>query len=330
MKRAALLAWAAFLVVACERAPDTGPVPDIRHEPVVVYASYDEGDYLPKLFRSFTVSTGIPVTVRHRREEQIVAEVIGNTGSPPADVLLTRSVHGMWLAADEGALRPLQSDVSAQAVAEWLRDPDGYWVATGYTPIGIVIDPSAIDAAAISDYSDLGRSEFETKLCLSAPWNAANRNLIANLVATHGTREAELIVRGWTTNMALPAFDSERDLLEAISAGRCAAGIVSEFAVATHVSTLLRFIRPEPAHFVTEVVGIGRHARYPDNARALVEWLVGEEAQREHAKMYGFYPSNSKVSGSGGQSVSTFDRNAGVAGAFDIDAINLAERAGWR
>ena len=38
-----------------------------------------------------------------------------------------------------------------------------------------------------------------------------DRNLIANLVAMHGTREAEMIVRGWTANMALPAFDSEQD-----------------------------------------------------------------------------------------------------------------------
>ena len=86
----------------------------------------------------------------------------------------------------------------------------------------------------------------------------------------------------------------------------------------------------EPAHVVTEAVGIGRHARYPANARILLDWLVGEEAQREHAKIYGFYPSNSRVSGGSNQSVPTFDRNAGVAGAFDVDAINLAERAGWR
>ena len=329
MKRALALACVLVLAAACDKTPENVAAPAVRHEPVVVYASYG-GDYLPTLFESFTASTGIPVTVRHRREEQIVAEVIANSASPPADVLLTRSVHGMWLAADEGALRPLQSPGLSESVPEWLRDPDGYWVATGYTPIGIAIDPERADADAISGYNDLARPEFESKLCLSAPWNAVNRNLVANLVATHGTREAEMIVRGWTANMALPAFDSERDLLEAISAGRCAVGLVSEFAVATHVSTLLRFVRPEPAHVVTEAIGIGRHARYPANARILLDWLVGEEAQREHAKIYGFYPSNSRVSGGSNQSVTTFDRNAGVAGAFDVDAINLAERAGWR
>ncbi len=330
MKQAVALACVLLLAVACQEAPEGDTAPAERHEPVVVYASYDNEDYLPGLFELFTASTGIPVTVRHRREEQIVAETIGNSASPPADVLLTRSVHGIWLAADEGALRPLQSEVAAQSVAEWLRDPDGYWVATGYVPVGIVVDPGRADADAISGYGDLGRAEFKSKLCLAAPWNAVNRNLLANLIATHGTREAEMIVRGWTANMALPAFGSERDLLEAISAGRCALGIVSEFAIATHVSTTLRFVRPEPAYVVAEAAGIGRHARHPANAQILLDWLVGEEAQREHAKISGFYPSNTEVAGRGSQSVTTFDRNAGVAGAFDTDAINLAERAGWR
>jgi iron(III) transport system substrate-binding protein len=330
MKRAIALAWVLCLVAACQKSPDEAAATAARHEPVVVYASYGDEQYLPALFESFTASTGIPVTVRHRREEQIVAEVIENSASPPADVLLTRSLHGMWLAADEGALRPLQPGPAAQVVAEWLRDPDGYWVATGFTPVGIVIDPGQAEADGVSGYEDLGRAEFESKLCLSAPFDAVNRSLVANLIATHGTREAEMIVRSWTANMALPAFDSERDLLEAISAGRCAIGIVSEFAVATHISTTLRFVRPEPAHVVTEAAGIGRHARYPANAQVLVDWLVGEEAQREHAKIFGFYPSNTAVSGATSQPVLTFDRNAGVAGAFDIDAINLAERAGWR
>ena len=90
------------------------------------------------------------------------------------------------------------------------------------------------------------------------------------------------------------------------------------------------FVRPEPAHVVTEAVGIGRHARFPDNARILVKWLVGDEAQREHSKMPGFYPSNARVSSTDNRSVPATDRNAGVAGAFDVDAIKLAERAGWR
>ena len=111
MNRIAGFAWLTLLLAACERAPET--VPATRHEPVVVYASYGDEEYLPALFDSFTASTGIPVTVRHRREEQIVAEVIGNSGSPPADVLLTRAVHGIWQAADEGALRPLQSDIGS-------------------------------------------------------------------------------------------------------------------------------------------------------------------------------------------------------------------------
>ena len=193
MKQVVALACLALLVVACGKAPENEDAAPVRHEPVVVYASYDNEDYLPGLFESFTAKTGIPVTVRHRREEQIVAEVIENSASPPADVLMTRSVHGMWLAADEGALRPLQREVPTEAVAEWLRDPDGYWVATGFTPIGIMIDPDRADVDAISGYEDLASPEFESKLCLSS---AAERTSPSGVVVTNSVVGASLSYTG--------------------------------------------------------------------------------------------------------------------------------------
>ena len=179
-----LLLPALLLLAACERAPPQEPMP--RHEPVVVYASYEDESFLPELFEGFTEETGIPVTVRHRREEQNIAEVINNSGSPPADVLLTRAVHGIWLASDEGALRPLQLSGTDVGVPEWLQDPDGYWVATGFTPIGIAYDPTAVDA--ISGFDDLAR--VEGGVCVSASWNAANRSLVAHMVAEHGVRRS--------------------------------------------------------------------------------------------------------------------------------------------
>ena len=319
MKR--LLPLVFYLLIACEKAPE--PDTAVRHEPIVVYASYEDEEQLPKLFAAFTEETGIPVTVRHRREEQNIAELIENRGSPPADVLLTLAVHGTWQASDEGALRPLQLSNEDEFVPDWLRDPDDYWVATGFTPIGIAFDPAKIDTVA--GYDDLGTVEG---VCLSAPWNAANRSLVANLIAQHGVREAELIVRRWTANKALPAFDTEQDVLEAIAGGRCSLAIVSATAVAGFAGAAPEFAVPEPAHVVAGAIGVGRHARYPDNAQALVRWFVGVDAQKQHSKMAGIYASNTDALGGGAPVV--HERNVGVAGAFDEDALNLLERAGWR
>ena len=321
---------ALLFVCACGPAPESTSTPTAKPEPVVVYASFEDEEYLPSLLASFTEESGIPVTVRHRREEQIVAEVIDNRGSPPADLLLTRAVHGVWQAADEGALRPLQIGQPLTAVPEWLRDPDGYWTATRFTPIVVIYDAAVIDSQLIATFSDLGRPEFEAQLCLSAPWNAANRNLIANLIATEGTRLAETIVRGWVANLALPAFDSEEDLIEAIAAGRCALGIVTDGGAKSAQAAQFDVVEPLPVHHVVEAAGVGRHARYPDNARMLVEWLIGLDAQEAHARAPGYFPSSQVLLDDSDGGVAKAYRNAGVAGAFDADALLLAERAGWR
>ena len=311
-----------LLLVACgKEVPTDAPA---RHEPVVVYASYDDEDFLPALFADFTAETGIPVTVRHRREEQNVAEVIDNSASPPADVLLTRAIHGIWQASDEGALRPLQLVGEYQSLPEWLRDPDDYWLATGFTPVGIAYDPNKVES--IAGFDDLG--SVDGGICLSAPWNATNRSLVANLVAEHGVRKAELLVRGWTANKALPAFDSEQDVLEAIASGRCSVTIASAAAIDSLGNGAIAFVVPEPAQVVAGAVGIGRHARYPENARLLVSWLAGAKAQERHAELPGFFAANSNAAS--GDVPDVQPRNVGVAGAFDVDAIKLLERAGWR
>ena len=189
MIRVAAITVAALALGACERPAEETPRPAPRPEPVVVYASFENEAYLPALFADFTDETGIPVTVRHRPEHQIVGEVIANKGSPPADLLLTRSVHGAWRAADEGALRPLQSEEIDTVVPTWLRDPDGYWTAIGFGSIDVVCSADQQQhCAAVEAYEDLGQPEFEGRLCLSASSLAVNRTLIAGLIERGGGR----------------------------------------------------------------------------------------------------------------------------------------------
>lgn len=332
--------WLATVLVvcACEQppvgptAPESPAVPETRPEPVVIYAPYTDENYLPSLFAAFTRETGIRVTVRHRPEQQIVSEVIEKRGSPPADVLLTRSVHGVWQAADEGALLPLQSEKVTEHVPGWLRDPDGYWTATGFATIDVVCNADdQADCGAIAQYEDLGSPGLRTRLCLASSTLGVNRTLIANLIADHGIRPAEIIVRGWIANLALPPYESERELLQAIEAGTCALGIVSSDAFHQFGRPSVAAVWPQPGYLDLEVVGIGRHARSPRTARQFVEWLIGREAQAAHHSASGLLPANPVVPSS------LFEypqgegrRNAGIAGAYEVDAVKLAERASWR
>ena len=332
MKRTAASLLAVLSLGACEQPVQDAPKQTARPEPVVVYASYEDEDYLPSLFARFTQETGIPVSVRHRPERQIVSEVVEKRGSPPADVLLTRSVHGAWRAADEGALLPLQSDKVPGAVPGWLRDPDDYWTAIGLSSIEVVCNAdSRADCDSVVNYQDLGKPEFKGRLCLSESSLAANRTLIAGLIADHGVRPAELIVRGWIANLALPPFETEAALLDAVASGTCSLGVASgpalhAFGWPTDAATW-----PQPGYLDVTAVGIGRHARNPDAARTLVEWLVEQAAQAAQADAIGLQPVDPRMPQARlGSPAPESKRNVGVSGLYETVAVKLAERARWR
>lgn len=315
---------------ACERQATETPDGAARPEPVVVYASYEDQNYLPSLLAEFTRDSGIPVSVRHRPEEQIVSEVIEKRDSPRADLLLTRSVHGAWRAAAEGALRPLQSEAVDRLVPEWLRDPDGYWTATGIDTIGVVCRAdSQRDCDSVASYEDLSEPEFRGRLCLSTSSLAVNRTVIAGLIADHGSRGAEILVRGWVRNLALPPYEYEQALLQAVEAGTCRLAVVSGNAFREFGKPTVTAVRPRPGYFNVTAAGVGRHARSPDAARRLVEWLVAEDAQAAQFAATGLRPVNSAVAAGSFAFPAAGKRNAGIVGLWETAAIKLAERARW-
>jgi iron(III) transport system substrate-binding protein len=329
--RVVALALVALTLGACERPADEPPGPTARPEPVVVYASFEDEEFLPSLFAGFTRETGIPVTVRHRPEHQIVGEVIANKGSPPADLLLTRSVHGIWRAGDEGALRPLQSEAIVRIVPGHLRGPDGDWTAIGLSSIAVVCSAERQeDCDTVDAYEDLGKSDFNGKLCLSAPALAVNRTLVAGMIADHGLRQAELIVRGFIANLALPPFDSETALLQAVEAGTCGLAVVSGLAFHDFGQSTVAASRAQPGYFDIFAVGINRHARSPDAARSLAEWLASPDAQSAMAESIGLGPVNKAVPADRHPTPAPDEgHDAAVFGLHEAEAIKLAERARW-
>jgi iron(III) transport system substrate-binding protein len=311
----------AVLVLACACEKPDAVQQEANPEPVVVYAAYADEEYLRGLFTGLTRETGVRVTLRHANEDRNVRDVVGNTGSPAADVLLTATVSGIWTAADEGALRPLQSPLIDKSVPAVLRDPDGYWVATAAEVAVMAARPGT--AEGVSDFSELADPGLAGKLCLSISTNAINRGVIAQLIANHGTRPAELIVRGWMRNLARPPYASEAQLLAAIAAGSCTLGLVSESAAR---DGRMEISMPEPAVAAIHAAGVARHARSPEAAKRLIEWLIGADVQLAHAEARGHFAVNPGAM----EEVLPEIRHPSIAGVYDLDAARLAERVGWR
>ena len=321
--RAVSLTASLLLLWGCQGAEAPGSsTPAISGDPVVVYASYADTTYLPELFADFTRETGAPVIVRNGEPDAMVNDVIDSHIDPPADILLTPGVAGVWRAADEGALRPLQSAVVEARVAPWLRDADGFWTALSYRTAGIVYDPAQVEIEEPIDLKALAEPQFKGKLCLAKAANSISLAVIAQWISELGIRDTELIVRGWANNLAVPAFETEAAVLKAISERRCAVGLVSSHAYAgaavSNADTPYRSAGPMNVYADIEGIGIARHARNPDGARALIEWLLGDAIQRKHMAGGFSNPATKDIDGS---------RSVGLVAYHREDALNLAERA---
>ena len=311
------LLLAVLLLGGCERAQapaeNDGPGP----APIVVYVPRDSTVYTAELFAGFTAKTGVRVTIKHDDTEAHVENVIRNQGAPRADILVTTGVQGIWRAADQGALRPITSKLLDELVPARFKDPDKLWFATAFRPAVFAYDVRAVQAGELTTYESLADERFRGKLCLTTSALPANRALVAMLVDQSGKREAELLVRGWVANLALPPLASQEDLREAVSVGNCAVGLVMQSDIDTPSSVgALRYRLPQPAFVEVDGIGIARHASQPELARQFIEWLLAEA----------HYPD--KIRDATLEQVA--QRNAGIAGWRFDDAVKLVERAAYR
>lgn len=310
---------AAILLAAC--TPDAPVEEAPPAEPLVVYTAYEDKTYLPTLFNEFTQETGIIVIVRNGAVPGIIDDVIDDRVTPPADMLITPSVAGVWRVAEESELRPNYSAVVATNVPAWLRDPDKFWAALSYQEAVLVYKPAEVDVSELSAYEDLAAENLRRKVCLSSSALTINRTVIAMLSAKLGARNAELAVRGWVANLAEPVFATEEQLLQALATGNCAVGIMSSGAAADIEGDALRVHTPAAAYVDIEAVGITRHAHNPDAAIALVDWMLQAEIQNRHAEQTSSFPVLPQAQGS---------HNVVAVATGQAAAALLAERARYR
>ncbi|MEM1174082.1 MAG: extracellular solute-binding protein [Pseudomonadota bacterium] len=308
--RYAMLTLAIVLAGCSSDAPPPERNPELP--PVVVYSAYEDTSYLPALFKAFTDQSGVPVVVRHRTDEANLADMAAKSGSQPADVLLTRSIWSVWEAADEGLLRPLPPEAKAKAIARGLQDPDGKWVALTVREVAVQV---ADDVEVPAGFLELADPAYRGRLCLSASSIHQNRVLVAHLIDVFGARDTELAVRGWIANLALPPFETEAELQKAFAEGRCGVGI--------RTGPNNPSFQSRAALIEIEGLGIGRHARSPEDAAALIDWMLSDAFLGRHANLANGLPASSDAFRQ------LENLNMARLGFLYEDAVKLVERARW-
>lgn len=312
---------------------------------VVVYSARNE-QLIKPLFDAYTRKTGVAVKFVTDNEAALLARLKAEGDKTPADVLMTVDAGNLWLAAQDGVLQPTHSAALKAAIPAHLRDPGDQWFGLSVRARTIVYNTRRVKPQDLSTYEGLADPKWKGRLCLRSSKKVYNQSLVATLIKAHGEEKTESIVRGWVANLAAPPFSDDTKAMEAVAAGQCDVTLVNTYyfgrLMAKQAELPLAIFWPNQApglayegvHVNVSGAGVTRHARRPDGARKLLEWLASPEAQSLYADQNLEYPANPAVPAA--PAVAAWGRfkqspiNVAEAGRLQSRAVMLMDRAGYK
>ena len=285
------LAAAIAVAIASTAVAETGEVN--------VY-SYRESKLIQPLFDAFTKDTGIRVNVISASsglEQRIKAE----GANSPADVLLTVDIGRLEDAVRAGVTQPIASPALDKIVPAQYRDPEAHWYGISMRARVIYASKERVKQDAIT-YEELADPKWKGKICIRSGQHIYNNALFAAYIAHHGEAKAEQWLRGLKANLGRKPSGGDRETARDVAAGKCDLGIGNTYywalmtknpaqkpwADATKV--ILPTFAGDGTHVNLSGVVLAKHAPHKANAMKLIEWLVGEKAQRMYADINYEYP----------------------------------------
>lgn len=251
-------------------------------EVVNIYSARHYGA-MEAAFSAFTDATGIEVRLSQGSAQSILERLRAEGSQTVADVFFTIDAGGLDLAADEGLLQPVESEIINTAVPAELRDADNRWFAVSQRMRTIMYNPAAVDTSALSSYEQFADPMWNGRLCLRPATHIYTISLVGSLIEGLGEEEAERVVAGWVANN--PQYiDSDTRILETIAAGGCDVGLTNHYYLA-------RMLTEDPNFPVrlfwadqgenkdgtfrnVSGVGVTAAALNVENAIRLLEWMV--------------------------------------------------------
>jgi iron(III) transport system substrate-binding protein len=234
-------------------------------------------------FTRFTEETGIQVRLSQGTVQSLLERLRAEGSQTPADAFFSIDAGTLDLAADEGLLQAVESDVLTGAIPEALRHPDNLWFGVSQRMRVIVYNPAAVDPAQLSTVEQLADPMWKDRLCLRPATHIYTISLTGSLIAAYGEEAAQTIVDGWVANN--PEYiDSDTRIIETIEAGGCDVGLVNQYYLARKISENpdypVKLFWPNQAEGQRGVfrnisgIGVTAAALNRENAVRLIEWMA--------------------------------------------------------
>lgn len=313
----------------------------VHADDLIVYSARKEHLIKP-IFDRYTALTGTRIKFITDKAGSLVERLKNEGRNTPADLLITVDAGNLWYAADQGVLAAVESDVLDRNVPANFRDPENKWFGLSIRARTIAYSTERVQLSELSTYEALGNESWKDRLILRTSKKVYNQSLVAMLMAEHGEKKTQAVVRSWVDNLVTAPLSSDTKVLEAIAAGQGDVGIVNTYYFG-------RLLKKDPTlplalfwpdqegagvHVNVSGAGVTANARHRDEAIRFLEWLSESEAQKIFAEVNMEYPVNSSIEPDPFvASWGTFKAskmNLSEAGRLQAKAIMLMDRAGYR
>jgi iron(III) transport system substrate-binding protein len=314
---------------------------------VNVYSARKEALILPLLER-FEAETGIGVNLITAKADELLKRLEAEGRSTPADVFITTDAGRLQRAKEAGVLRAVDSPVLNARIPQHLRDRENHWFGLSQRARVIFYAKDRVEPGELSTYEALADTHWKQRVCIRSSGNIYNQSLVASMIEADGVEKAEAWARDLVVNFARKPAGGDTDQLRAAAAGQCDVAVANTYyygrlvksdkeadrAVASALGVFWPNQADRGAHVNVSGAGITLHAKHPEAALRLLEFLVSAESQTWYAEVNNEYPvvadaQTSELLKSFGQFKSD-SLNLSRLGENNRAAVQLMDRAGWR
>ncbi len=310
--------------------------------------SYRQEILIRPLLDRFTRATGIRVNLVSGKADALLERLKSEGRNSPADVLLTADAGRLIRARQADLLQPVASPRLEAAIPPQFRDSEGHWYGLSLRARPIIYALGRVEREDLSTYEALAAPKWKGRICVRSSNNIYNQSLLAAMIAHRGAEATEAWARGLVANFARSPKGGDRDQIRAVAAGECDIALANTYYLARLITSARESDRALAAkvaifwpdqqgrgvHVNISGGGVTRSAKNVANAIRLLEFLVGDEAQKIYAEVVLEYPVRPGVPISdiltrwGPFKADDLDLDA--LGEHNATAVRIADRAGWR
>ena len=301
------------------------------------------------LYSGFTKATGIKLNRIEAGEDPLIARIINEGASGPADVLVTVDAGRLWRAEQAGLFQPIQSKVLAERLPANMLASGNQWVGFSARARVIVYNKLTVNPADVQSYEDLASPKMKGKVCTRSGGHIYNLSLMSALIEHNGEARAEQWAKGVVDNFARTPKGGDTDQIKAVASGECGVAISNSY----YYVRLLNSTKPEDrkviaatgliwpnqkttgTHMNVSGAGVIKTAKNKDAAIKFLEYLTSNEAQTYFAEGNNEWPvvKGAALNNKALASLGTFRMdtlNIGVLGKNQPAAQKIFDRVGYK